>query len=65
MFYGAAYAQATHLRSSDALRDYFSKRGYDVLDEAALAAFARPHRRPCAERRRVRDRSPAGGAGRR
>jgi outer membrane protein assembly factor BamB len=41
VFYDAAYAKATHLRSSDAIRDYFSKRGYDVLDEAALAAFLR------------------------
>jgi outer membrane protein assembly factor BamB len=41
VFYDAAYIKATHLRSSDAMRDYFSKRGYDVLDEAALAAFLR------------------------
>ena len=39
VFYDAAYSKASHLRSSDAMRDYFSKRGYDVLDEAALAAF--------------------------
>jgi len=41
VFYDAAYTKASHLRSSDAMRDYFSKRGYDVLDEAALASFLR------------------------
>lgn len=41
VFYDAAYTKASHLRSSDAMRDYFAKRGYDVLDEAALAAFLR------------------------
>lgn len=41
VFYDAAYAKASHLRSTDAMRDYFSKRGYDVLDEAALATFLR------------------------
>lgn len=41
VYFDDAHRTSSHLRSSAALRDFFVKRGYAVLDDAGLAAFLR------------------------
>ena len=67
VFFDESYRKSSHLRSSETLRDYLSKRGYTVLDEARLAAFLRDR---IADRRRsvvvfAIDHLPAGIVGER
>ncbi|HEX3468983.1 MAG TPA: PQQ-binding-like beta-propeller repeat protein [Candidatus Elarobacter sp.] len=41
VYFDDAHRKSSHLRSSEAVRDFLAKRGYAVLDDAQLSAFLR------------------------